>query len=92
MTFVTARDLRLKAAEIWEQLGKEDEIVVTVNGRPCAIITGTTPEGLEESLLLLRRLKAQIAVAKMRRSAAAAGKVTADVIEGEIRAARKERR
>jgi antitoxin (DNA-binding transcriptional repressor) of toxin-antitoxin stability system len=91
MTFITARDLRLKASEIWEKLKEEGEIVVTVNGRPCAIITGTTPEGLEESLTLLKRLRAQIAVARMRESAAKKGRVSSKVVEREIKTVRKGR-
>lgn len=91
MTFVTARDLRLKAAEIWEQLKKEGELIVTVNGRPCAIIIGTTPGGLEESMMMLKRLRAQIAVTKMRESAAKEAKIPSSSIEREIKAVRKKR-
>lgn len=93
MTFVTARDLRLKPAEVWEKLKEEGDVVVTVNGRPCAIITGTSPEDLEESLLVLRRLRAETAVAKMRAAAArrGLGKMSPAEIEKEVRAVRRGR-
>lgn len=92
MTFITARDLRLKAADVWELLKREGEIVVTVNGRPVAILTGTTPEAIEESLMMLKRLRAQIAVAKMRSVSGKKPGMTADSIEREIRAVRKKRK
>lgn len=93
MTFVTARELRLKPAEVWEKLKKNDEVVVTVNGRPCAIITGTSPEDLEESLLILKRLRAETAVAKMRAVAMRRGleKMSQAEIEKEIRSVRRRR-
>lgn len=91
MTFITARDLRLKTAELWKSLEKENEVVVTVNGRPCAIITGVSSDNLEESLILLKRLKAQTAVSKMRRTAIKRlkGKLSQSQIEREIRSARR---
>lgn len=93
MTFVTARDLRLKPAEVWERLKEEGEVVVTVNGRPRAIITGTSPEDLEESLLVLKRLRAETAVAKMRAAAAqrGLGKMPLAEVEKEVRAVRRGR-
>ena len=91
MTFVTARELRLKPAEIWEKLAKEGNIVVTVNGRPSAIITGTTAETLEESLMLLKRLKAESALTKLREKAVKTGinKLSSADIDKEIKSARK---
>lgn len=91
MTFITARDLRLKTAELWKTLEEDDEIVVTMNGRPCAIITGVSPDDLEESLMLLKRLRAQIALSKMRRAAAKGGldKLSASGIDKEIKSARR---
>lgn len=40
MKFITVRDLRARPAKIWEDLGKEENIVITSNGRPLALLTG----------------------------------------------------
>lgn len=93
MTFVTARDLRLKPAEVWEKLKEEGEVVVTVNGRPCAILTGTSPEEVEESLLVLKRVRAEMAVARMRSQSSRKGfdKIPIGEIDREVKAARRAR-
>lgn len=93
MTFITARDLRLKPAEVWEKVEKEGDVVVTVNGRPCAIITGITPETVEQSLLLLKRIRAEAALSALREKAAKNGidKLSLANINKEIGATRKAR-
>lgn len=94
MTFVTARELRLKPAEVWEKLAKEGDIVVTVNGRPSAIITGITPESMEGSLLLLKRVRAEAALGTLRNKAAKneTGNLSLAAINKEINASRKARK
>ncbi|BCV22168.1 hypothetical protein hamaS1_22370 [Moorella sp. Hama-1] len=39
MRFVTLRELRLKSGEIWRQLQKEGEMVITSNGKPVAVLS-----------------------------------------------------
>ncbi len=94
MTFITARELRLKPAEVWEKLEKEGDVVVTINGRPCAILTGITPESLEESLLLLKRVKAEAALSKLRENAAKNGtnKLSVADINREVSTVRRARK
>jgi len=50
MNFITARDLRLNTANIWQMLEKERELVITLNGRPVALLTGISGESLETTL------------------------------------------
>lgn len=94
MTFITARELRLQPAELWSRLKTEGDIVITLNGKPCAIITGITPETLENSLLLLKQLRVQMAVARMREASLKSGtdKLSQVDINKEIRAVRRKRR
>ena len=94
MTFVTARELRLKPALVWEKLKKAGNLIVTINGRPTAIITGVTADSLDESLLLLKRAKAEIALSKLREKTAKSGhyKLSQTAIDKEIKAARKARK
>ena len=91
MQFVSVRDFRIRPGEVWERL-KEDDLVVTSNGRPIAILTDVDADNLEETLGLLRRLRAQMAVSRMRHSAAESGAVhmSTTEIEAEILETRTE--
>jgi len=93
MEFVTVRDLRLKPAEVWDKLAQQRELVLTSNGRPLAIIAGVGDGDVEETMVALRRARAQAAVSRLRRSAAAHGtdKLTMAEIEAEIAEVRKAR-
>ncbi|MBI3608466.1 MAG: type II toxin-antitoxin system prevent-host-death family antitoxin [Nitrospirae bacterium] len=73
MKFITARDLRLRPGQVWEQLASEREIVVTSNGKPVALLTGVDEENVEKEILALRRARAQIALDRLRQSARARG-------------------
>ena len=93
MRFVSVRDLRGKSAEVWKELAEEREMVVTSNGRPVAILASVNESNLEESLSAFRQTRAVDAVAAMQRASVAGGadKLTADEIEAEIAAVRRER-
>ena len=87
MKFITVRDLRSKPAAVWRELKTENELIVTNNGRPIALLTPLEEEGLEETLRALRTAKASEALRGMRASAAKAGKKCrfTDAIDREIR-------
>ena len=94
MEFVTVRQLRGKAAEIWKRLAKKKEIVVTSNGKPIAILSPTSEATLEESLSALRAARAISAVESLQTKSAETGleKLTLEDINKEIRVIRKARR
>ena len=94
MEFVTIRDLRLRPAEVWDKLRQQHEIILTSNGRPVAVIAGVGEGDVEETLIALRRARAQAAVSRLRRAAAAleADKLSAAEIEAEISQVRLARR
>jgi antitoxin (DNA-binding transcriptional repressor) of toxin-antitoxin stability system len=94
MEFVTVRDLRLKPAEVWDKLAQQREIVLTSNGRPLAIIAGVGEGDVEETLVALRRARAQTAVSRLRRAAAASqsDQLSAAEIEAEIAQVRQARK
>jgi antitoxin (DNA-binding transcriptional repressor) of toxin-antitoxin stability system len=54
MKFVSVRDLRGKSADIWRELPKEREMVITSNGRPVAILAAVSDTSLEEFLAACR--------------------------------------
>ena len=93
MQFVTVRELRSRSADLWKRLAVEPDMVVTSNGKPVAILSAVSPEGLEESLAALRRTRAVAAVDAMQRQSVAAGKhrTSQAVVQAEIHAYRKGR-
>ena len=93
MTFVSIRDMRTRPGEVWQQLQQEGDLIVTSSGRPFALMISAEGEEVEELLLALRRARAQLAVARMRKQAGSAGleHMSLDEINAEIRQARAER-
>ncbi|MEA3305496.1 MAG: type II toxin-antitoxin system Phd/YefM family antitoxin [Candidatus Omnitrophota bacterium] len=93
MRFVTIRDLRSKSAQIQRQLPKEKEMVLTSNGKPIAILTATSADRIEESLTMIRQVRAMEAVDLMQRRSMEAGtdRMSLKEINKEIAAVRKAR-
>lgn len=94
MDFVTARELRAESAKVWEKLEAGEEIVVTRNGKPFAVLVHTEPQEVEATLRAIRAERFAATVRKMQQQAVAQGldKMTMDEIDAEIAAMRKERR
>jgi len=94
MQFITIRDLREKSAKIQQDLPREKEMILTSNGKPIAIITATTPEKVEKSLSIIRRLRATEAVNSMQRRSLEEGtnRLTPKEINKEIASVRKEQK
>jgi len=61
MQFVTVRDLRSKSAEIWRTLKKEKEVIITLNGKPIAVLAEIREGKLEESLHMAKKVRAMMA-------------------------------
>ena len=94
MDFISVRQLRTGSAAVWEALTASKDLVVTSNGRPIAILSATSPEGLEASLAALRQARAQLAVTAIQQRARETGadRLTLDDINAEIEAVRSQRR
>lgn len=92
MKFISVRELRNRPGDVWKRL-REDDLVLTANGKPRGILVGLEDEDLERAIESLRRARAMAAVSRMRRDAAEAGvdRIPAEEIDREIRAARSER-
>ena len=73
MKFVTVRELRSKTAALRKDLEEEQEIVLTANGRPFAVVSRVEPDALEQELQAIRRARAAAAVARIRTAAKAKG-------------------
>lgn len=83
MKFITSKELRNNPAKTWQNA--DEETVVTVNGKPVAIIIGAGVD-VEEQLKSIRRAKAQSALNNLRTYSAKRGlnKLTDEDIIAEI--------
>jgi len=93
MKFVSTRELRNRPGFVRELAQKED-LVLTADGKPIAVLLGIEDDDLEETALIIRQAKAQRALSRMRQQAARSGvsQATPRAIEAEIRAVRRKRK
>ena len=73
MKFITVRDLRTTPAQVWKELPGEQEIVITNNGKPIALLTPLSDADLEDTVAAVRRARAFAALKKIRGLAMKAG-------------------
>jgi len=88
MNFYSVRDLRTDSKSMWADLHSGDEVVLTNNGKPSALIIDIPEGSFDEIVQAVRQAKAMIALNSMRRRAAKAGFMTDDEIESVIAEAR----
>lgn len=91
MKFLTVRDLRTKSSQIWKDLPNEQEMIITNNGRPVAILSSINDKNFESSLNSIRRARAIEAVSSLQRKSINQGthKISLEEINQEIKAVRK---
>jgi hypothetical protein len=88
MRFVSSREIRNNPAVLW----KNDETVITVNGKPKVIVMKIDGD-LKEILNFIEKIRVQIAVEKLRMFSLEKGlnKLSDDEIEEIVREVRKEK-
>ena len=93
MKFIPSRDFRLRPGEVWKDLEKERELVVTLHGRPVAIMMPATGQDLESKLRMIRSAHLHETIREIQRGSAKRGldRTTMKEIDAEIRKARKDR-
>lgn len=93
MKFLSTRDLRNRPGYV-RDLAQEDDLVLTANGKPIAILVGVRDDDLEETARAIRQVKAQRALSRMRRQAARRRleRLSPSSIDAEIRAVRSKRK
>jgi len=91
MKFLTVRDLRSKSAQIWKELPNEQEMIITNNGRPVAILSSINETNLETSLNSIRRARLADAISSLQQESIKqeTNKITLDEINEEIRESRR---
>lgn len=94
MKFVSVRDLRGKSAQVWRELDRERELVITSNGKPIAILSATDDAHFEQSLRELHQARALRAAKQLQEQSEQAGRgvLSQREIEAEVAAVRKGRR
>ena len=84
MNFYSVRDLRTDTKSMWENLSSGDEVVITNNGKPSALMIDIPEGAFDEIVQAVRQAKAMVAFNSMRRKAAKAGFLTDEEIEAVI--------
>lgn len=94
MKFVTVRDFRIRPGDVWKNLEDEEEVIITSNGKPIALLTGISDINFDETLKVIRRTKAELAVSRIRKTALKKGlsNLYKKEIESEISAVRRARK
>jgi len=93
MRFISVREMNTKPKEVWKKI-KEEELVITLNGKPIALLSAVSEETLEKTLRMIRRSRALMALEEMQKKSLASvlDKMADAEIQDEIRAVRKNRR
>lgn len=94
MRFVSIRQMRENSKELWKWLQEDQEIILTFNGKPVAVMTGIDNNNFEKYLIAIRRAKAAIALEEMQLASVKAGtaKLSLEEINQEITNIRAERK
>jgi len=94
MKTFTIRDFRTRPRAVREALSKESKALLTVSGRPVAVLLPVNAETYDQTLDVVGRAQALQALSQIRQRAAATGrdKISMREIDAEIDAARREAR
>jgi antitoxin (DNA-binding transcriptional repressor) of toxin-antitoxin stability system len=68
MGYITVKDLK-QTRTLWKQLDAEREMIITRDGKPCAILVGVNADSCEDTLAEIRRGLFSSAVSRIRRKA-----------------------
>jgi hypothetical protein len=94
MQFVPYRDLRNEPAAVRKKLANEGELVVTVDNKPFAVMINLGNENVQDILLMVSRLRAQMAARSIRSQSRRDGldKMTLKEVNALIKKTRTERK
>jgi antitoxin (DNA-binding transcriptional repressor) of toxin-antitoxin stability system len=93
MKFVSVRDFRTSSAKIWKALPEEQEMVITNNGKPIALLTPLSDKTLENTLSTIRQARAINVVKVIQQESLKKGleKTTMEEIDEEIKRVRNKK-
>ena len=90
MNFYSVRDLRSETKNMWTDLRTGDDVILTNNGKPSAMIINIPEGGFDDVVQAVRQAKAMIALNNMRKKASRLGFQTEEEIDSIIRTVRNE--
>ena len=88
MNFYSVRDLKTDSRSMWADLTSGDEVVLTNNGKPSALVIDIPEGSFDEIVQAVRQAKAMIALNSARRRAAKEGFMSDGEIDSVIAEAR----
>lgn len=93
MSTISVSELRKKPAEEWLKSAGQDDLVITSNGQPVAVLMRIAAASLESTRALVRSVRALQAQTALQQAAAANGApdFSMSEIDAEIAAARRAR-
>ena len=93
MSTISVSDLKKRPAGQWLPSAGQDDVIVTAEGRPVAVLLRTDAESLAPTLAALRSVRALQAQAALQKAAVANGtdQLAQSDIDAEIAAARRAR-
>jgi len=94
MKFYGVRDLRTKSSEIWKELKEAEELIITSNGKPFAILASVSEKDWESKLAAFRKARTIEAVTSLQQKSVEVGtdKLTQEEVSAEIDRVRKKLR
>lgn len=94
MEFVPYRLLRNQPGELRKKLAEKGELIVTVDGEPLALMLQVPKGSLEDLVLLVSQVRAQLAVAAIRRQARQAGleNLSVEAVDEIVQKTRRQRK
>lgn len=94
MQFVPYRDLRNEPSALRKKLAAEGELIVTVDNKPFAVMINLGDENIQDILLMVSRLRAQMAARAIRSQARRDGldKMTLKDVNALVKKTRAERK
>lgn len=94
MDYITVREMREKSGQVWRRIEAGEEIVVTRNGKPFALLLHTEPSQVEAALRAHRAARLGQLVQRLQAQAKASGadRLTDKEVGAERDAARRARR
>ena len=91
MSYIAVKDLK-KTSELWKRLEKDQEMIVTRDGLPCAILVSVNPENANQNLSEIRRARFSAAVGSIRKKTRKMPFASEEEIQIEIDRSRNERK
>ena len=92
MKFYSVRDFRNISKEIWGNLARNGEAIITNNGKPTALMIDISEDNFDEILKAVSQAKAMITFNKMRMDSSKKGFISEEDINAEISEYREDKK